>query len=53
MFSIKNVNQLKKYENIYILNTARGGDELLAGPFELEVGCKNKSACEVPTESTS
>jgi hypothetical protein len=22
----------------------------LAGPFELEVGCKNKSACEVPKE---
>lgn len=41
MFLLKDVNEKKQYDDIYILNTARGGDELLSGPYQLTVDCKN------------
>ena len=47
-FLLSNVKEVKTYNDIYILNTARGGDELLSGPYSLTVDCKKESDCEVP-----
>jgi hypothetical protein len=50
-FLLKTANTKQTYNDIYILNTARGGDELLSGPYELTVDCKNKSACGTGKEA--